>query len=51
MSISRPGVPYDNAMIESSFAKLKLEMNNGYPFPSREAARTAIFEYTELFYN
>ncbi|WP_449467350.1 transposase [Stenotrophomonas humi] len=51
LSMSRPGMPYDNAMIESFFANLKLEINDGRPFASREAARTAIFEYIELFYN
>lgn len=51
LSMSRPGMPYDNAMIESFFANLKLEINDGRPFPNREAARTAIFEYIELFYN
>ena len=49
--MSRPGMPYDNAMIESFFAILKLEINDGRPFENREAARTAIFEYIEVFYN
>ena len=35
-------MPYDNAMIE---------INDGRPFENREAARTAIFEYIEVFYN
>jgi putative transposase len=51
LSMSRPGMPYDNAMIESFFANLKLEINDGRPFENREAARTAIFEYIEVFYN
>jgi len=51
LSMSRPGTPYDNAMIESFYANLKLEINDGRPFPRREAARTAIFEYIELFYS
>ena len=44
-------MPYDNSMIESLLANMKLEINDGRPFPSREAARTAVFEYIELFYN
>lgn len=44
-------MPYDNAMIESFFANLKFEINDGRPFENREAARTAIFEYIEIFYN
>ena len=32
LSMSRPGMPYDNAMIESFFANLKLEINDGRPF-------------------
>ena len=51
LSMSRPGIPYDNAMAESFFATLKLELANDKPFESREAARTAVFEYVELFYN
>ena len=51
LSMSRPGMPYDNALIESFFANLKLEINDGRPFENREAARTAIFEYIEVFYN
>lgn len=51
LSMSRPGMPYDNAMAESFFASLKLEINDGQAFENREAARRAVFEYVELFYN
>lgn len=51
LSMSRPGMPYDNAMAESFFATLKLELLEDKPFATREAARTALFEYVELFYN
>lgn len=51
LSMSRPSMPYDNAMAESFFATLKLEIGDGSPFISRNAARTAVFEYIELFYN
>lgn len=43
-------MPYDNAMAESFFATLKLEIRDGKPFASREAARMAVFEYVEVFY-
>jgi putative transposase len=49
--MSRPSMPYDNAMAESFFATLKLELMDDKPFEDREAARTAVFEYVELFYN
>lgn len=51
LSMSRPGASYENAMIETFLANLKLEINDCRPLPSREAARMAIFEYIELFYN
>ena len=51
LSMSRPSMPYDNAMAESFFATLKLELMEDRPFKSREAARSAVFEYVELFYN
>jgi len=49
--MSRPSMPYDNAMAESFFATLKLELTDDKPFKDREAARCAVFEYVELFYN
>ena len=51
LSMSRPGMPYDNAMAESFFATLKLELLERRAFPTREAARLAVFEYVEVFYN
>ena len=51
LSMSRPSMPYDNAMAESFFATLKLELTDNKPFANREDARTAVFEYVELFYN
>lgn len=50
VSMSRTGNCYDNAMKESFFATLKTECANR-PFASRAEARTAIFEYIEVFYN
>lgn len=42
---------YDNAMAESFFATLECELLARQPFPTHLAARTAIFEYLEVFYN
>jgi putative transposase len=41
----------DNAVAESFFATLKLELVHQVQWPTRAAARTAILEYLELFYN
>lgn len=51
LSMSRPSMPYDNAMAESFFATLKLELLDDKPFNTRDAARSAVFEYIEVFYN
>ena len=51
LSMSRPGMPYDNAMAESFFGTLKLELIPDKAFVSREAARLAVFDYIEAFYN
>lgn len=51
LSMSRPGMPYDNAMAESFFGTLKLELMPERAFASREAARLAVFDYIEVFYN
>lgn len=48
-SMSRKGDCYDNAMIESFFGTLKTELDE--PLPTRAAARLALFEYIEVFYN
>ena len=50
-SMSRRGDCWDNAVIESFFATLKLELIHRCSYRSREAARLAIFEYIEVFYN
>lgn len=50
-SIGRTGSALDNAMAESFVSTLKAELVSGLQFPSRQAARTAIFEYLETFYN
>ena len=50
-SMSRAGNCYDNAYMESFWAKLKSELVDRQTFASRAAARLAIFEYVEVFYN
>ena len=50
-SMSRRGDCWDNAVAESFFATLKLELIHRQIFRTREDARLAIFEYIEVFYN
>lgn len=50
LSMSDVGRCYDNAMQESFWGTLKTECAD-HPFPSRAAARKAIFEYIEVWYN
>ncbi len=50
-SMSRKGDCLDNAPMESFFGSLKNELVHRTSFPTREAARRAIFEYVEAFYN
>jgi putative transposase len=50
-SMSRSGDCLDNAMAESFFATLKGELLDRQVWPTRSAARQAIFEWVEVFYN
>lgn len=50
-SMSRTGNCYDNAAMESFWATLKTELVYHEKFETREAAKKAIFEYVEVFYN
>ncbi len=50
-SMSRRGECWDNAVAESFFATLEHELLADADFPSREAARRAIFERIEVWYN
>ncbi len=50
-SMGRTGTALDNAMAESFVSTLKAELVSGLKFPTRQAAKTAIFEYLETFYN
>lgn len=50
-SMSRAGDCYDNALAESFFATFKTELVDRRAWPTRHAARQAIFEWIEVFYN
>jgi len=50
-SMSGRGNCYDNAVAESFFSNLKNELVHHCDFHTREAARAAIFDYIEVFYN
>jgi putative transposase len=50
-SMSRRGNCLDNAPMESFFGSLKTELVHRAAFPTREAARRAVFGYVESFYN
>ena len=51
VSMSRAGECLDNAMAESFFSTLKAEIADAHDWPSRAAARMAIFEWIEVWYN
>lgn len=50
-SMSRKGDCYDNAAMESFFHTLKTELVHHESYETRDQARSAVFEYTESFYN
>jgi putative transposase len=50
-SMSRAGDCYDNALAESCFATLKTELVDTRTWPTRAAARQAIFAWIEVFSN
>lgn len=50
-SMSRKGNCYDNAFIESFWSSLKYETVYHRKFATRSEARTALFDYIEIFYN
>lgn len=50
-SMSRTGVPYDNACAETFFSTIKLEMIYHEHYRTRSQAQAAIFEYIEIYYN
>ncbi len=50
-SMSRKGNCWDNAVMESFFSRLKVELIYAENYKTVEEARAGIFEYIELFYN
>ena len=50
-SLSRPRQCWDNAVAESFFSTLKTELIYRAAIPTVAAARSAVFEYIEVFYN
>lgn len=50
-SMGSPGTAYDNAMAESFFASLETELIDRSRWPSVDAARLAVFDWIERFYN
>jgi transposase InsO family protein len=50
-SMSRKGNCWDNAVAESFFATLKVELVHETVFPTRARAQRELFEYIEVFYN
>jgi putative transposase len=50
-SMGSRGDCFDNAMAESFFATLECELLGRQHFPTRTAARLALFDYIEGFYN
>ncbi|MFF1959857.1 IS3 family transposase [Streptomyces sp. NPDC058220] len=51
LSVGRTGQCWDNALAESFFATIKRELLDTTVWPSRTAARTAIFDFIEGWYN
>lgn len=51
VSMSRKGDCWDNAVAESFFATLEFELILKHDWPTRDAARRAIFRYIETWYN
>lgn len=49
--MSRPGNPWDNALAESFFETLKLELVRDGAYKTREEAKREVFKYIELYYN
>lgn len=51
ISMSRQGNCWDNAVMESFFSRLKVELIYPEQYRSIQEARSGIFEYIEVFYN
>ena len=50
-SMSKKGDCWDNAVVESFFHTLKVELIHRMKFRTREEAKRKIFEYVEMYYN
>ncbi len=50
-SMSRKGNCWDNAVMESFFSRLKVELIYAENYKTVDEARAGIFEYIEMFYN
>lgn len=50
-SMGSPGSGLDNALAESFFASLETELIDRSSWPTRAAARAAVFDWIERFYN
>ena len=50
-SVSRPGNPYDNAVVESANRMLKRELVRGRAFASEEHLRTELFDWVSWYNN
>ena len=51
ISMSRKANCYDNAVAESFFKTIKAELARKQRFKTQDEAKSAIFEYIEVFYN
>lgn len=51
LSMGGKGKCWDNAVVESFFKTVKVELQNDARFKNREEARAELFEYIEVFYN
>jgi putative transposase len=49
--MSRRGNCWDNAVAESSFSTLKIELAHEAAWTTRAEAQAAVAEYLEIFYN
>jgi transposase InsO family protein len=50
-SMSRKGNCWDNAVMESFFSRLKVELIYAENYRTVEQARSGIFDYIEVFHN
>jgi transposase InsO family protein len=50
-SLSRPRQCWDNAVAESFFSSLKLELIDRRSWATRRQVRLAVFDYIERFFN